>query len=292
MTRPVLIVGVPRSGSSWGLKVLGRTRDAVRFNEPDNEHRHVEAVRAKEGLDRFPVLAPGDEAPAWDALWEGVFTGRAAPPSRAPRRPTVRFARAVIRPQVPVARSVHSAFAIDRIVDRWDPQVVLFERDARNVIASWLAMDIADRDRGFDRNPRVRERVLVPLGLPAAPSDDEPTHRAAWHFGVLWWSLARAAARHPGWVFASHEALCEDPYGGFRVVAEAAHLTWTQACDDYLRRSNAEGSGYDQHRVAADLPGAWRRRLTPAQVTAIEEELERFPVANVGTSRVHAGPRP
>jgi len=324
VTRPVLIAGVPRSGTSWALKVLGRTQDAVRYYEPDNETQHVQALRAKRGLGRFPVLAPGDDAPAFDALWERVFTGGWASPSMTrtwadsmfdsgpdgsrrdvvddgPTSWRIRAAMAldalpqrarVVPGRTPVAKSVHSAFSIEWIAARWDPRVVLVTRDPRNVIASWLEMNIGDRDRGLDRNVRVRARVLEPLGLPLAPSDDEPVHRAAWHYGVLSAAMDRAAARHPEWVSVSHEALCEDPHGRFHAAADAAGLTWIDSCDDYLDRSDAQGTGYDVKRVAAAQPDRWRERLTPAQVEAIGDELQRFPGLSSGEPWPSAERRP
>ena len=256
MTRPVLIAGVPRSGTSWALKVLGRTQEAVRFYEPDNETQHVQALRAKRGLGRFPVLAPGDDAPAYAALWDRVLTGSWSSPSvtrkwadsmfdagpdgsrrdvvdGGPTSLRIRASMALdalpqrppaVAGRTPVAKSVHCAFSIEWVAARWDPSVVLVTRDPRNVIASWLEMDIGDRDRALDRKARVRARVLEPLGLPLAPSDDEPLHRAAWHYGVLSCAIERAASRHPEWVTVSHEALCEDPHGRFRAAAEAAGL--------------------------------------------------------------------
>jgi hypothetical protein len=308
VTRPVLIAGVPRCGSSWALQVLRRTGDVQRVYEPDNEWHHVRAMRAKRGLGRFPVLVPGDTNDRYAALWSQAFAGRAAYRSFAGRRadalfrgaadeerqrvvdggpPSLRLRAALALAalpdrapeppaRTPLVKSVHCALALSWIRAGWDVQVVIVARDPRNVLASWLEMDLPDRDRGFDRDARVREAVIEPLGLPDAPASSDPVHRAAWHLGVL---TAALDAASPGAHVVQHEALCVDPAGGFRALASDLGLTWTVDCDAFLASADAEGAGFEVRRVASDQPDRWRTRLTPAQADAIAEELARFPSA-------------
>jgi hypothetical protein len=174
-------------------------------------------------------------------------------------------------------KSVHCALSLEWIAARWDPQVLVVTRDPRNVVASWLDMDLPDRDRGLDRNPRVRAQVLEPLGLPVAPSSADPLRRAAWQLGVLSAALDHAAAARPNWLVVRHEDLCLDPSGRFRAVASGLGLDWTEACDAFLSSTDADGSGFEVRRIAADQPDRWRTRLTPVQVDAVEDELARFP---------------
>lgn len=71
-TRPVLIAGAPRTGTSWVGQALSFAQDSCFVNEPDNENEDPFALKAKLSLGRFPVLAPGDAAPpAYERLWDG-----------------------------------------------------------------------------------------------------------------------------------------------------------------------------------------------------------------------------
>ena len=309
MTRPVLIVGAPRSGTSWVFRVLGRAQDTVRIYEPDNEMLHPQALRAKRGLGRFPVLAAGDESRALATLWDRTLTGRVPSASRFQRKAASVFEKAPPGERrsavdggpvsrhlrnamllaslpdrtsakagvVPVAKSVHSAFCLPWLAARWDPRVVVVLRDPRNVIASWLELDIGDRDRRLDDNPLIRSSVIEPLGLPASPSSEDPIRRIAWTLGLLNSAVLAVAAAHPDWVLTNHEALCVDPHAAFRALVEEAGLTWTEACDRYLDNANAEGEGFTVKRVAAEQPERWRARLSPAQAQEIADEMARFP---------------
>jgi hypothetical protein len=78
-----------------------------------------------------------------------------------------------------------------------------------------------------------------------------------------------------------HEQLCVRPPESFPVLAAAAGLPWSKIGDDLLEETNRPGRGYDPSRVSAEMPDAWRRRLTEEQVAEVDGVLRRFPV---GTS--------
>ena len=305
--RPVLIVGVPRSGSTWVQRLLGKTPQARAVYEPDNESVHPAARVAKRSLSRFPVLGAGADAPrAYERIWARAMAGvretddvvgrlAEAMYEDAPQRQLqlvdppglrVRAATALTRlpriarssPDVrPLVKTVHAAFAVDWIVDRWDPQVVVLLRDPLNVLASMLELDMADRDRRLDDDPLVWSRILEPLGVRPPSGRATPLARAAWQLGVLGTWLAARAARHPSWVVVRHEDLCAAPVDRFRGLVAAAGLTWTPACERYLARSNGPGEGYELRRVAAEQPDRWRSRLGPEQIREARAVLDGFP---------------
>ena len=43
--------------------------------------------------------------------------------------------------------------------------------------------------------------------------------------------------------------------------------------------SNRPGTGYELHRVQADLPGAWRRRLSPEDARTAAAVIAQLPIA-------------
>ncbi len=84
----MLIVGLPRSGTSWLGAVLSAIPGATYRFEPDNEGHQALARWAKQGLSRFPVLAPADRQPRFALLWRLAFSGRpvSGPLDRVARR--------------------------------------------------------------------------------------------------------------------------------------------------------------------------------------------------------------
>ena len=105
-------------------------------------------------------------------------------------------------------------------------------------------------------------------------------------------SWASLLERHPDWILATHEDLCEAAEARFGDLYDRLDLTWTPETDTYLR----EG-GYieplfrggentftasavrpaEATRVRREQVDAWRTRLTPDQQSELRAVLATFP---------------
>jgi len=302
MTR-VLVTGLPRSGTSWAGRVIGRAEGAVFVHEPDGDHEAF-AIRAKRGRGRYTVVAPGDDAPEYGRLWEGAFSGgdrfpsvraraaerlfesstlreRAAARRGEPSPARLRLALALAVPPGPVrdarhvvVKSVHAALALEWIAAHCAPRIVVVERDPRNVVGSWIEHGIgADRIENAALADVARER----FGVDAPPADAPRVVQRAFVFGVLSAAMRDAASRHPEWIVVSHDDLCVEPRAKFAPVFADLGLVWGAGVDDYLATSDVEGAGFRTKRVTAEQPGNWRERLGADDVEQLLAELARFP---------------
>ena len=73
---PILIVGLPRSGTTWIGEVLTSAPGVRYLFEPDNEGISPLAWYCKKKLHRFPYLMPSDESNEYFRLWRAVFHGK------------------------------------------------------------------------------------------------------------------------------------------------------------------------------------------------------------------------
>lgn len=312
MTTPdrILVAGAPRSGSTWLAEVLARSPGVRLVHEPDNEVQQPFAVRAKAGLGRWPVLRPGETAPdEYVCLWQAAFDGLA--PRRTPAwaaakgmlrgasrdemraafSATRRFSgrlRAVrslagpparpgtSRDRAVLVKSVHSAFAVEWVAERFGPQVVVVVRHPLNIVASWAAL-------GWGGFPLTTDRVvreyLEPLGITPLPAGRSPLAQLTWQVALLSLALEQAVANHPEWVVVSHEELCAAPAAGFAQLCQKLGLSWGEPSRRFLTESDRPGTGITTARVTAEQPDRWRRRLDDAQVEEIQGVLARFPLA-------------
>jgi hypothetical protein len=71
----ILVVGVPRSGTSWVGRILGSTKGSTYLGEPDNHEHSPFALRAKLGLPGwyYPALSSDDEPAEYGRLWAAAF---------------------------------------------------------------------------------------------------------------------------------------------------------------------------------------------------------------------------
>jgi hypothetical protein len=275
--------------------------------EPDNEKTSVTAVGAKRGLGRFPVLDAGDEVGPYRHLWAWALAGghmgqaqrlgrRLMAPASADSlealvsgRPTARLRAAgrLARPPLVggdvgpgrvVAKSVHAPLAAGWLSHRFDVEVLVVLRHPANVLASWLELDLPDRDRHLEDVAAVRDRYIERWGVPApAPA---PLDRAVWQLGLMTAALEEACDHHPRWHLRVHEDLCADPEGEFRRLYGDLGLDWTNRTAEELEGGNRPGEGFALQRPVAGLADKWRTRLGPVERSALRRGLAPFPLTH------------
>jgi hypothetical protein len=207
--------------------------------------------------------------------------------ARLPLR--LRFAIAASVPFAPcpdagsvVVKSVNAALAADWIYERFDPGVLVVQRDLRNVLASWIAMGFGPPSPGVVATLRdeARRRWRVDLTV-----SDDKTVRTTVLCAVSMLALYDGLRRHPEWHALSHELACTDPLGSLRRAADDLDLEWSADAEAFVRASDRPGTGYATNRVAAELPDQWQRRLTPEQVDRVEGVLAQIPSELWDTAR-------
>jgi len=303
----VLVAGIPRSGTTWTGQVLARAHGSALRHEPDNEKQHLEALRAKRGLGRFPVLTPGDSAEAYENLWRRAFAGPPEPGSRRQalgerlwRRSTREQREAAVSGRLTpglraaaalsgrrasasgdgrdvVVKSVHAPLALDWLADRFPSlRVVVVVRHPANVLSSLRELQLPDQDRALDRHPAVRDGLLRAWGVP--PPGRGELERAAWQVCLLTAVLLEASARHPEWLVAEHDDLCRRPAEQFAGLSAALGVTWNERAEEFLIASDAAGEGFAVRRRREAQPGRWRSRLTAAEVDVLARAMREFPL--------------
>ena len=306
----VLIVGLPRSGTSWVGNTLGRAPDTAYVHEPDGDHDPF-AFRARRGSLITPTLSPGDAAPEMERLWAGAFAGGRRPDSirsrlawRMYRRspvdqrwtawldgkvsPGLAVISALAVPRVAVdgarhvgAKSVRAEWNVEWIVDRFAPRVVVVERHPLNALASWSELGFGKDGRAVVGLGRVAERRW---GIPPLAPDAPLIERQAFTYGVGACALREARDRHPEWTVVRHEALCLDPIVSAKALFDTVGLEWGEGTERYLVESDRDGTGYRTQRKAEEQPERWRQRLTTGAVDGILTTLARFPYDLIGST--------
>lgn len=308
-SRPVLVAGIPRSGTTWTAQVLAHAHGSGLLHEPDNEKEHLAALRAKGSLGRFPVLRPGESAPAYEDLWRRAFSGALEPESRRGKiatrlwlratqaqreaavcgRPSLglRLALAVMpRRALPVqdtgieglvVKSVHAPLTLEWLAHRFPAvHVVVVIRHPASVLSSWRELGLADQDRALDRHPAVREGLMRAWEL--SPPDDDALSRAAWHVCLLTAALLDSVARHPEWSLVEHDDLCRRPVERFADLSRRLGMKWNERGEQFLLASDTAGEGFAVRRRAGEQPGRWRVRLSADEVDVLAGTVRRFPL--------------
>jgi hypothetical protein len=247
---PVLVLSLPRSGSSWVGETLGFAPDALYLREPISQG---DPLFARLGT----VFTPGDHPEALArqrVLADRAFAGI---PAFGPE--IVRFPerwgwrdrpgrRVVVKEVNPLAGAWYAA--------RYRPRIVFLVRHPVAVALSW------SRKGWIDERP---ESWAAQARLQAE-------------------SLRRATAGladHPALRVVAYEDLCADPEGEFRELFAFAELSWTDATAAYVEghtRRREAGDVFGTSRPSRLMPAAWRGRVGDHLVAAVRRGFESVPL--------------
>ena len=291
MSRPILVTGSHRSGTTWTGRMLCASGEAGYIHEPFNPKR-----RPGWGGDRIPwwflYVTPANER----------FYRPVVERALAFRYPVAANLRALTRPRAfgllatDVARSFRPRLAHARPLIK-DP-IALFS-------AEWLArtyhMDVVVMIRHpaafassikrlnwrFEFRDWLAQEELVRDRL----ARWQKAMHDAWankvdvieHAIVMWNAMHDVIdgyrKAHPEWTFVKYEDLAEAPLGGFRGLYERTGLTWSARVEEAIASSSDASNPSEvplwRHqsikRSSAAAKETWRTRLTSEEIDRVAE---------------------
>jgi hypothetical protein len=270
---PVLVVSLPRSGSSWVGEELDLSPDALYLREPLTQ-AYLARVRGTVPVE-FEV-DPDHPPSAYRAAANAAFAGLPAFPAGVVRRPE-RWGLADRRTRRTVVKEVNP-LALAWITRVHRPRVILLVRHPAAVAASYFRLGWSGRN--------LAGRFL-PGRLAALGVDPEAHRHSFWSTHGMFQALALEGALaaldgDPDARVVHYEHLCAEPLATFRDLYAFAGLTWTGAVEAELTRASTEpgdrGDTYGTRRDSRAMAEAWRAEVTGDDLREIREAyLSRRP---------------
>jgi len=164
-SRPVLLVGLPRSGTTWMADLLTRPRHLAQIYEPDNEKNDPLAWYAKRSLHRFPYLAGDDRVPEFEAFWRFVFSGQ-WPRTSLLYRGLQQWFRRVWGPALEAHIGEKTGLVyVDEIWNRVRRGRAAYREEDHRLTAHLVARYLSTRSEGPSGSPLLVKSVHLPLAL-------------------------------------------------------------------------------------------------------------------------------
>jgi len=243
----VLLLSLPRSGSSWAGEALGCAADALYLREPVTQSDHL--------FHDLGTVFPIDR-PDLDSRYEqSARKAYAGWPDFDPS--IVRFPeawaltrrlsqRVVIKEVNPLACGWH--------IERYAPRVVLLVRHPAAVALSWQRKGWLSPDEdSWARNGEVQGRALR--------------------------TALDALARHDEHRVVTYEDLCAHPIDGFQALYGFGGLTWEGRAERFISdrtRRTDDGNPWDTSRNSQEMIEAWRMQAVRSHVRALRERFAEF----------------
>lgn len=307
----VLLVGLPRSGTTWISNVFAAAPGVWYVHEPDSPEMSPFAQVGTRDVGSLPELRPGDRCPSFELLWDLAFgAGWPAGPlgqvaerisfdPHVPRR--LRIASQVMAARIAVRRpaqgnhqlvkTVRSYLSTEWIADRCGARVVVVWRNPLNTISSWRRL----RWGGCTLQQTESVQRLAGTAAWPPPPVDDAIATAAWGVCANLALLLEMAQRNPSWIVLEHEAVCRDADAQLHEAFDALGLEWSPAVEAALTACDRPGSGWEITRRRAKEADVWARRLSPREREVAIATVERFAAVSDpygAFSRALAGPVP
>jgi len=248
-TPPVLILSLPRSGSSWVGDTLSHAKNALYLYEPLTNSVRADPILAEQtykGID--PATPPAN----YQHLADLAFSGRPyfSPLSvRYPKqwrfwsRP---FRRVVIK-EVNLAAGTW-------LVQRYRPHVVLLVRHPADVLLSfrrlgwWSSASETISDFGYNQGAKLQ-------------------------------ALYQVLQTYSDHCIVLYEDLCMQPIQQFQRLFKFAQLNWSSATERLVRERSAGGDrsqSYDTSRNSLQMISAWRSQLSADDAQALRTAFSAY----------------
>ncbi len=259
---PVLVLSVPRSGSSWVGDTLGAAQNALYLREPI-VRTHLKHAGPPSFFEVDPANPPPAYRQAGDAAFAGLPTFRPSivKYSEQWRLGDRRQRRLVIKETNPLALSW--------LVQEYRPKIVYLVRHPAAVANSFLA-------NGW-KSQRFEDRFL-PGSIP--PEEVERFSSFWAGHGALQATVLKRTLdlldNYPDYTILRYEDLCLDPVEEFRRLFDFCALTWDVQTEARIReRAVSKGSyqagNFDLKRDSLAMITKWQTQIDPSYIDEIRE---------------------
>jgi hypothetical protein len=290
--QPILVTGMPRSGTTWVGRMLTASRQVGYINEPFN-------LAVSPGTFRIPV---GHWYEYISAANEGQILPHLSralefeyPLRRELRRcrnrtdllHTLRSWRGFVRSRHrrPLVKEPHAVFSIPWFAGRLASDVVVTVRHPAAVVSSWKRLDWSFDFSNLLDQPTLMQDWLEPfrLEMQAALAPDKTlVDRVALLWGVIYSVIDRQRERCPRLHVVRQEDLSREPVEEYAKLYDAVGLSFTSAAADAVRAASSqenpkETNPENPHETRIDSRANlenWRRRLSSDELGRIRRLTE------------------
>ena len=306
--KDILIVGPPRSGTTWVGKVLS-VNDGVKYvHEPDNERVKLLGYYYKNGLHRFPYLKPKSKNNNYLKLFKKALKrkylfnedtynyafykvlgiskeqienelgedGFNKKNRKLNIRIVKRFFEIFYLPDKSrkVVKSVHACLSVPYLDQNFDVDVLVIIRNPFAVVSSYIRMKMPEADRYLYKHPKVWNDFIKPY---EKNFNELSTPLEFYGFQIgLFHHVLKKHVEENKLLLVKYEEFYPDPSSKFKELYQQLGLKWTSKVEKVITQSNKVGKGYNTNRDIKKQFFDWQKHLTKEHIEQIKKGYNVF----------------
>ena len=315
-TKPILVFGVPRSGSTWTSKVLSHANHTQLIMEPDNESMNIMALIGKRNYPQIPYIHQKEHATCYFDLWQHIFGTNflytSALSNKILRRIDKYYPdiiekhlqnKSVNKSNITqhehnrlyyfvkkvnhfykfpthlrkVVKTVHAGLCIEFLYKHFTFQPLIIFRHPANVVASCSKLNLNDGNRYVFLQERLHQNYLQEFQK-QIEALTSPISLMAAQVGIHYYIWETLLKKYPSWIMTYHEELCDNPMDKFYELFADLNLQWTNDVESFIQSSNQSGSGFSIYRETNSQVDKWKGELTSKQIEEVKKGYGIFPL--------------
>lgn len=270
---PLLILSLPRSGSSWVGEILGSAANALYLREPitQSSMQQLGANKAILHIDKTQL------DPAIQRFANDAFNGIPDFPSDIVH--DVGQWNLRTRSQKRIVIKEVNPLAAGWLISEFNPQVIFLVRHPAAVAASyhklgWLVPPISEVISGLDQVfSSTRNKAMSFI-----KTNDFWINSGYMQGGCLLYEWAYLNTC-PNAMCIRYEDLCEDPIGQFHELFRATGLTWSYQTENLIREKSKGDDRYEPFstsRKTKSMPREWTSYVCQDMANRLRTSFSQF----------------
>lgn len=248
---PVLIISIPRSGSSWVGETLGFAQNAMYLHEPINQSYHQSSADKESIFYIEPLHPPVVCKEAADLAFAGI--------------PAVQIKGAVKNPRQ------------WRFFARHNRHLVI--KEVNPLACEWLIRNYAPQIIFLIRHPAAVALSHKKMGW----GSDLPTYwrETGDYQGRALKGCLNALVDHPHRIIVKYEDLCLKPLEIFRQLYDFTGLAWSHSVYEFIQTRTKGGKPEDvwsTARNSQEIAYAWKSKFSKQQIEDVHQGYQTHDV--------------
>jgi hypothetical protein len=289
-SKPILVTGSHRSGSSWVGRMIAMSPSVGYIHEPFNIVQQPGICGARFDY-WFTYLCDENGQRYYDDIRKSLEFryqfGKVLPTLRTPVdayhlvKDFSHFTYCRTLGKRPLMKDPLAVFSAEWLAKTFGMDVVILIRHPAGFAGS---LKKANRPHPFDHF--LRQPLLMEQHLSAFRSEIEEFSKSSKDIvdqAILLWNIIYSMVlkykeKHPEWIFVQHKALSDDPISGFSDIFGKLNLPYPQSIEDKIREYSSAKNPSQETSAAAIRRNSkanwwnWKNRLTNEEIARIREK--------------------
>lgn len=291
----IIILGFPRSGSTWISEVLNHDSELVYNHEPDNEITSFLGLTLKSNMSRFPYLTSKDQNPNFKKLFSLALSRDIKTLRDYRNQALFKFFRynkekiqqnlkeintanskdhflyhilsnAVIGQKIKsrsLIKSVHALLAFEFLDHHFDFIPIITNRHPLNVFSSYVSMKLPDANRKLYKKKQLLRRLDIDHSISSNYSNE---FQSGFQMGVFQQYISEITDKYNHIIEINYENFIEDPIENYKELFNQLDLDFNSNDKNFILSKFKDGKGYTTSRIPSKQKEIWKSRLNTRQI--------------------------